>query len=106
MKTLKYIALWIWVAVYTVFSMVSCSTTTTRTVTTDKAGTVTEITVTSKASDPHALALAGQIATAYAPRGMIVRHEKSAPPGEFRRILRSRPITRQEIALRWKPSKP
>ena len=68
MKTIKYIALWIWVALYTVFSMASCSTTMTRTVTTDKAGTVTDVTVTSKGSDPHALALAGRIASAYSPR--------------------------------------
>ena len=106
MKTTKTIALWIWVAAYTVLSMVSCSTVTTHVVTTDKAGTVTETTTTSKSSDPHALALAGRIATAYAPRGMIVRGEKSAPPSEIRRILKSRPITREQIANRWQPLKP
>ena len=90
-------ACWCWV-------MCSCATTTVRVVTTDKAGTVTETTTTSKGSDPHALALAGQIATAYAPRGIVVRQEKSAPPSEFRRILKSRPITREEIANRWKPA--
>jgi hypothetical protein len=75
---------------------VGCSTTVTRTITTDKAGRITDVTVTSKAGDPAALALAGQIATAYAPRGMVVRSEKST--SEIQRILRGRPITRQEIA--------
>lgn len=88
---------WVWV-------MASCATTVTRTVTTDKAGRVTDVTVTSKAGDPAALALAGQIATAYAPRGMVVRSEKSA--SDLQRILRGRPITREEIAHRWKPAKP
>jgi hypothetical protein len=54
-----------------------------------------------KASDAAALALAGQIATAYAPRGIVVRQEKSA--SDLGRILRGRPITKQEIANRWKP---
>jgi hypothetical protein len=40
MKTLKHLALWVWVAIYTVFSMVSCVTTETRVTAPD--GTVTE----------------------------------------------------------------
>jgi len=90
-----------WLAV-----MCSCATTTVRVVTTDKHGTVTETTTTSRASDPAALSLAGQIATAYAPRGIVVRQEKSATPADLHRILRGRPITRQEIANRWHPPEP
>jgi hypothetical protein len=59
-----------------VLVMASCTTTTVRVVTTDKAGTVTDTTTTTKAGDPNALALAGQIATAYAPRGIVVRQER------------------------------
>lgn len=85
---------------------VSCATTTVRTVTTDKAGTVTETVTVTKAADPAALRLAGLALTAYAPpRAAIVREEKSATPSDFRRILHGRPITRQEIANRWQPAK-
>ena len=81
--------------------LAGCATTTVRTVTTDKAGTTTETTTTTRASDPGALALAGTVATAYAPPlARIVREEKS---GDIKTILRGRPITRQEIANRWKP---
>lgn len=83
-----------------ILGMTGCTTTTVRTVTTDKAGTVTDTTTTTKASDAAALALAGQIATAYAPRGMVVRSEKSS--SDLGRILRGRPITREEIANRWR----
>jgi hypothetical protein len=97
-------ACWVWV-------MASCATTVTRTVTTDKSGTVTDVTITSKAGDPAALALAGQIATAYAPRGMVVRQEKS--DADMRKLLKgwsggkraalTGPITQEEIDTRWKP---
>jgi hypothetical protein len=84
--------------------MCSCATTTVRVVTTDKAGTVTVTETTTKASDAGALALAGQIATAYAPRGIVIREEKST--SDLGRILRGRPITKQEIANRWRPLNP
>ena len=101
MKTLKHIVLWIWIAVYTVLSMVSCATTTVTTITTDKAGTVTDTTVVRKGTDPAALKMVEVAAEIYRPRpAVIVREEKS---GDIRTILRGRPITRQEIANRWKP---
>ena len=83
---------------------VGCSTTTVRVITTDKAGTTTETITTTQASDPAALALAGAIATAYAPRGILVRQEKAT--SDMQRILCGRPITKQEIANRWQPLKP
>jgi len=103
MKAALISLLWIALIGWAVIAFCGCATVTTRTITTDKNGTVTETTVTSKASDPAALALAGQIATAYAPRGMVVRSEKSAAPSDLMRILRGRPITSKEIAYRWKP---
>lgn len=36
-----------------------------------------------------------------APRAVLVREEKS--DAEMKRLLRGKPITRQEIANRWKP---
>jgi hypothetical protein len=83
--------------------MCSCATTTVRVVTTDKAGTVTVTETTTKASDAGALALAGQIATTYKD-GFENREEKST--SDLGRILRGRPITRQEIANRWRPLNP
>jgi Trk-type K+ transport system membrane component len=84
-----------------------CSTTTTRTVITDKAGRVTDTTVVTKAADPAAYALAGAVVTAYAPpRARIIREEKAAAtPGDVRRILRG-PIRPREIARRWQPAVP
>ncbi len=83
--------------------MCSCSTTTVTTITTDKAGTITETTTVTKSADAAALALAGQIATAYVPRGVVIREEKAAPNSDLRKILKSRPVTKEEIANRWKP---
>ena len=85
-----------------VFVIAGCATTTTTVITTDKAGTVTETVTVTKASDAGALALAGQIATAYAPRGIVIREEKSA--ADLQRILKGKPITKQEIAHRWRPA--
>lgn len=103
MKTIKAICTAAFLALYVVWTLASCTTTTIRTVTTDKAGTVTETTTTTTASDPAALILAGAVATAYAPpRAFYVREEKS---GDIMRILNGRPITRQEIANRWRATK-
>lgn len=103
MKTIKSILTLAFLALYVVWTLASCTTTTIRTVTTDKAGTVTETTTTTRASDPAAIALAGVVATTYAPpRAFYVREEKS---GDLMRILRGSPITRQEIANRWKATK-
>lgn len=90
------------------FFSTGCTTTTTRTVITDKSGRVTETTVTTRAADPAAYAVAGAVVSAYVPpRARMVREEKSATiPGDIRRILRSRPITRQEIAARWQSTVP
>lgn len=54
----------------------SCTVETVRTITTDKAGTVTDVTTTKKAADPAALKFA-EVAAAYAPRRpMLVRKDK------------------------------
>lgn len=106
MKTLKHFILWLWVAAYTVFSMVACSVEEITTTSTSKSGLVTVEKRISKKTDPAAWALAGAVVEGYAPRARVVREEKSAPPSEIRRILKSRPITREEIAHRWQPVKP
>jgi YbbR domain-containing protein len=80
------------------WTMVSCSVTTTTTRTTSAKGHVVETVTVTKSADPAALQLAGTVATvatAYAPpRARIVRQEKSGP------------ITPQEIAHRWQPVAP
>ena len=82
--------------------LTGCMVETTRTITTDKAGTVTDTTVTRKGSDPAALKLVEVAASVYVPRRpLYVREEKS---GDLKRILRGTPITRQEIAHRWSPT--
>lgn len=87
-----------------VFLATGCMTEVTRTITTDKSGTVHDVTVTRKGTDPAALKLAEVAAAVYVPRRpLYVREEKS---GDLRRILRGRPITRQEIAARWRPAAP
>lgn len=86
-----------------------CATETTRTITTDKAGTVTDVTVTKKGADPAALKLASVAAEIYLPRrAVVIREEKSAAavtPADLRRLLRG-PILPREIALRWRPAAP
>ena len=57
------------------------------------------VTVT-KQPAPGVLPFAGAVLEAYSPRAIVVREEKS---GDIMTILRGRPITRQEIANRWKP---
>jgi hypothetical protein len=111
MKTLKYIVLWIWVAVYTVFSMVGCAVEEVTTTTTSKSGLVTVEKRITKKADPAAWALAGAVVEGYAPRARIVRQEKSDT--DMRKLLRGwkggtaaaleAPITPEEIANRWKP---
>jgi hypothetical protein len=55
----------------------SCTVETVRTITTDKAGTVTDVTTTRKGADPAALKFAEVAAAAYAPRRpMLVREDK------------------------------
>ncbi len=89
------------------FLLSGCTTTTTRTITTDKAGTVTDTTVVTKTTDKAVYDLAGVVVTSYAPpRARVIREEKSAViPGDVRRILRG-PIQPREIALRWRPAAP
>jgi hypothetical protein len=85
----------------------ACVTETTRTITTDKAGTVHDVTTTRKGSDPAALRLVSVAAEIYRPRRpLVIREDKSATLADLRRILRGRPITRQEIATSWKPAAP
>lgn len=78
------------------FAASSCTTTTT----TAPDGTVTV----TKAPAPGVLPFAGAAIRAYSPRPIIVREEKAATPADLRRILRGRPVTKQEIASRWKPA--
>lgn len=96
------------VLVLALFFLTGCVTESTRTITTDKAGTVTDTTVTRKGSDPAALRLVSVAAEIYLPRRpLVIREEKSAvTPADLGRILRGRPITRQEIAMRWRPAAP
>ena len=81
--------------------LTGCMVETTRTITTDKEGTVTDTTVTRKGSDPAALKLVEVAASVYVPRRPLYVHEEKS--GDLRWILRGKPITRQEIAHRWKP---
>ena len=84
-------------------ALTGCTTTTVTTRTTSAKGHVVETVTVTKSADPAALALAGTVASAYAPpRARLVRQEKST--ADIRHILRGRPITRQEIANRWKPA--
>ena len=111
MKTLKYIVLWLWVAVYTVLSMVGCAVEEITTTSTSKSGMVTVEKRITKKADPAAWALANAVVEGYAPRARIVRQEKSdADMGRLLRGWKGRsgtaltgPITAEEIANRWKP---
>jgi hypothetical protein len=89
-----------------VLLLTGCATSTVRVITTDKAGTVTDTTTVTKGADPAALQILGTVAEIYIPRrAPIVRQEKSAvTPADLRRVLRGTPITRQEIAARWRPA--
>ena len=89
-----------------------CATETTRTITTDKNGTVTDTTVVKKGTDPAAMELVKVAAEIYRPRpAMIVREEKA--DHDMRRLLRgwrgpagvavTGPVTKEEIHNRWKP---
>lgn len=89
----------------------ACVTETTRTITTDKAGTVTDVTTTRKGTDPAALKLVEVAAEIYRPRpAIIVREEKA--DHDMRRLLRgwqgraavaaTGPITAEEIANRYR----
>lgn len=88
-----------------VLAFTGCATETTRTITTDKNGTVTDTTVVKKGTDPTAMKLVEVAAAVYLPKpAVIVREEKC--DHDMRRLLQGRPITHQEIAMRWKPSPP
>ena len=105
MKTLNRILAALLLAACWALVMCSCVTETTRVITTDKAGTVTDTTVTRKGSDPAALKLVEVAAAVYLPKpAVIVREEKC--DHDMKRLLQGRPITHQEIAMRWKPSLP
>ena len=107
MKPLRAIFIWAVLLACMLWTMVSCVTETTRTITTDKAGIVHDVTTTRKGSDPAALRLVSVAAEIYLPRRpVVIREEKSATPADLRRILHGRPITKQEIANRWKPAVP
>lgn len=103
----RLLALVVLAACY-VWVMCSCVTETTRTITTDKSGTVTDRTTTRKGSDPAALKLVSVAAEIYLPRRpMVVREEKA--DHDMRRLLRGwqgrqvMAITPEEISNRWKP---
>jgi hypothetical protein len=107
MNPLRAIFIWALLLACILWTMVSCVTETTRTITTDKSGTVHDVTTTRKGSDPAALRLVSVAAEIYLPRRpLVIREDKSATPADLRRILRGRPITRQEIATSWKPAAP
>ena len=103
----------LWLSVFLlgllVFALTGCATETVRTITTDKAGTVTDVTVTRKGADPAALKLASVAAEIYLPRrAMVIREEKAASavtPADLRRLLRG-PVLPREIALRWRRGMP
>lgn len=110
MRTIAIILLTL-VFIAFLLAFTGCSTTTVRTVTTDKEGRVTDVTTTTKATDPAALALAGVAITAYAPpRALYVREEKA--DHDMRRLLRgwrgpaavaaTGPITAAEISNRYR----
>lgn len=116
MKTLHRFLRAAWHAVLLALSVlyaVACTTETTRTVLTDKSGTVTDTTTTVRKADPFALKVVEIVAEVYRPsRAILVREEKSDP--EIRRLLQgwrgpralslTGPITPEEIANR-RPSK-
>ena len=89
----------------------ACVTETTRTITTDKAGTVTDTTVTRKGTDPAALKLVEVAAAVYVPRRPILIREDKADH-DMRRLLRgwqgraavaaTGPITKEEISNRYR----
>ncbi len=84
-----------------IFALTGCTTETTRTITTDKAGTVTDTTVTKKGTDPAALKLVSVAAEVYLPRRpIVIREEKS--DRDMRRLLEGRKITELEIAFRYR----
>ena len=87
MKTINRFLCLALLAVCYVWVTVSCTTNVTRTITTDKEGTVTDTTVTAKGVDPAALKLAEVVAAVRVPRrAMAVRDEKAVH--EMRRLLR------------------
>lgn len=71
---------------------------------TSKSGLVTVEKRITKKADPAAWALANAVVEGYAPRARVVRQEKATTTDDLRRILRGRPITKEEIANRWKPA--
>ncbi len=108
MKTLRSIAIYAVLAACVLWTMCSCATETTRTITTDKNGTVTDTTVVKKGTDPSAMELVRVAAEIYRPRpAVIVREEKS--DYDMRHLLRiwsghaAVAITKEEIQNRWKP---
>lgn len=86
-----------------IVSLTGCTVETVTTRETSAKGAVVETVRTTKKTDPAAWALAGDVVAAYSPpRARRVREEKSATPADLRRILHGRPITKQEIANRWR----
>jgi hypothetical protein len=94
-----------------VMAFTGCVTETTRTITTDKAGTVTDTTVIKKGTDPAALKLVEVAAAVYLPKpAVIVREEKA--DHDMKRLLRgwrgpagvaaTGPITKEEIFDRYR----
>jgi hypothetical protein len=91
-------------------SLSGCMTETTRTITTDKAGTVTDTTVVKKGTDKATMELIGMAVEIYRPRpAVIVREEKA--DHDMRRLLRGwrgpagvavGPITKDEISNRYR----
>lgn len=106
MKLLRQLATLIILGLAFAWVMTSCATVETRTTVTAPDGTVTVTESKTTAPDSASVAALSTTALVFAPRAVIVRQEKSGTPADLQRILRGRPITREEIAARWQPSTP
>ena len=95
-----------------IIALTGCVTKVTRTITTDKNGTITDSTVTEKGTDETALKLVGMAVEMYRPRpAVIIREEKA--DHDMKRLLRgwrgpaavaaTGSITKDEITNRRKP---
>lgn len=105
----ELILVWVAFIAAIVCAFTGCVTETTRTIVTDKEGTVHDVTVTRKGTDPATLKLVEVAAAIYLPRpAMLVREEKC--DHDMARLLRGwqgrqvLAITPDEIRHRWRPT--
>ena len=95
MKTIRQIASFAILAACWLWVMTSCTTSTTYHA--DGSKTVIE------GTDPAALAAITATALAFAPKAHVVAQKSTS---DLQRVLKGRPITKEEIAHRWQPLKP